>query len=57
MLASVGPVPSTAKTLHLGITLTSNGIFTVTQKLLSEQASKASFLLSHRLSHFQNQAN
>ena len=44
----------TNKIPYLGITISSNGIFTITQKVLSEQASKAAFLLNQRLSRFQN---
>ena len=44
----------TNKMHYLGLTFASNGIFTITQKILSEQANKASFLLCQRLSQFQN---
>ena len=44
----------TNKITYLGLTLSSNGIFTMTQKVLSEQATKAAFLLNQRLSTFRN---
>ena len=44
----------TNKIHYLGITLSSNGIFTITQKVLADQAGKAVFLLCQRLSKFKN---